>query len=248
MRYQEIIQPLSEQQQLDENWKKALAGVGLAGVAGISALGGGANRGQSYIEHPVAVTVPAAASSEPEKPSASQQSIDHAEALLRNKLAQYLKAEAKKAGIVGTELAQFLAQCAHETQNFTKLRETGNAAYFKKKYDKRYNLANAELLGNTNAGDGERYFGRGYIHLTGKYNYARAGQALGLDLVRHPELAERPENAAKIAIWFWQNRVQPRVGDFSDVAASTRPINRKLVGLDDREHKFSGLNYLIAKK
>lgn len=39
------------------------------------------------------------------------------------------------------------------------------------------------------------YFGRGYVQLTWKSNYERAGKALGVDLINHPELALDPGNA-----------------------------------------------------
>jgi predicted chitinase len=55
--------------------------------------------------------------------------------------------------------------------------------------------------------------------------------------------------AAKIAVHFWQNRVVPRVDNFADTAAVTRPINRRLTGLDDRDEKFKGLHHvLVANK
>jgi len=53
---------------------------------------------------------------------------------------------------------------------------------------------------------GEKYRGRGYIQLTGKYNYEvmqkRVGKRLGLDLVSDPEAAEDPTIAAKILAQF----------------------------------------------
>lgn len=42
------------------------------------------------------------------------------------------------------------------------------------------------------------YFGRGYVQLTWKSNYQKAGQALGIDLVQRPELALQKENAFQI--------------------------------------------------
>lgn len=153
-------------------------------------------------------------------------------------LEKVLVAVAQQAGIVGTELKQFLAQCAHETADFTTLREIGNAAYFAKKYDKQYNPARAKILGNIKPGDGIRYKGRGFIQLTGRYNYKKAGESLGLPLEQKPELVEQPDIAAKVAVWFWGNRVQPRVSDFSNVPQSTRPINPALKGLHNRQQHF----------
>jgi putative chitinase len=151
------------------------------------------------------------------------------------------------AGIKGEELAQFLAQTAHETMNFQHMVEIGGSLDFKKyepKFvkDKKGKLIQvnpkAKTLGNVKKGDGARYKGRGYIQLTGRYNYKRAGQALGLPLEAKPELVEKPEIAAKVAVWFWQSRVQPRVDDFYDTRAATKPINPGLKGLDDRKEKF----------
>jgi predicted chitinase len=145
---------------------------------------------------------------------------------------------ARAAGITDpTELAAFLAQCAHESHDFQSMVEYGGSLDFRK-YDPKFAPRKARALGNTKAGDGARYKGRGYIQLTGRYNYKRAGQALGLPLEKNPELAEKPEVAAKIAVWFWQSRVQPNVDNFNDVRAVTKPINPGLNGLEDRKEAF----------
>jgi predicted chitinase len=59
----------------------------------------------------------------------------------------------------------------------------------------------AKRLGNTQPGDGAKYCGRGYVQLTGRRNYSEAGEHTGADLVEHPELALKPEIAAKIMLW-----------------------------------------------
>jgi predicted chitinase/FMN phosphatase YigB (HAD superfamily) len=160
---------------------------------------------------------------------------------------KFLTKEAVAAGITGEELAQFLAQTAHESHNFQSMVEYGGSLDFKK-YEPRFVKdkngklvqanAKAKTLGNVKKGDGARYKGRGYIQLTGRYNYKKAGEALGLPLEAKPELVEKPEVAAKVAIWFWQNRVQPKVDDFYNTKAATKPINPGLKGLEDRKEKF----------
>ncbi len=42
------------------------------------------------------------------------------------------------------------------------------------------------------------FYGRGYVQLTWYENYARAGKAIGVDLLHDPDLAMVPENAVQI--------------------------------------------------
>lgn len=55
-------------------------------------------------------------------------------------------------------------------------------------------------LGNTQAGDGRRYKGRGYVQITGRVNYSHWSRRLGIDLVGKPELASQPDIAAQILV------------------------------------------------
>lgn len=148
----------------------------------------------------------------------------------------YLKKAAEKAGIKGQELAAFLAQCAHETLDFKRMTEIGGSLDFRK-YDPKYSPRKAKVLGNTKPGDGAKYKGRGYIQLTGKYNYKQAGEALNLPLVEKPELLEKPEIAAKAAVWYWKTRVAPKVDNFKDTKTVTAPINPGMKHLDQRKEK-----------
>ena len=159
-----------------------------------------------------------------------------------NPLEQTLRNIALQAGIKGKELAQFLAQCAHESANYSTLVEFGSSEDFLKKYDKQFNPVKAKDLGNTIPGDGDRYKGRGFIQLTGRWNYTQAGQALGLPLDKKPELLEKPDIAAKASIWFWNNRVKPNVNNFTDTRTVTGYINPGLRGLQKRHGLFQ--NYL----
>jgi len=65
-------------------------------------------------------------------------------------------------------------------------------------------------------------------------------------LVNKPELVERPDVAAKVAVWYWQNRVQPKVSDFKDVKDVTKPINPGLKHLDQRKEKHQA--FQVAMK
>lgn len=56
----------------------------------------------------------------------------------------------------------------------------------------------ARELGNLCAGDGAKFCGRGYVQLTGRANYQKAADKLGVDLIGHPEKAMEPKVAAAI--------------------------------------------------
>lgn len=61
-------------------------------------------------------------------------------------------------------------------------------------------------LGNTQAGDGVKYKGRGYIQITGRNNYTNYGSIFGVDLINKPELALQPELSAKILSRYFKDR------------------------------------------
>ena len=149
-----------------------------------------------------------------------------------------LEHAAVAAGIRGVELAQFMAQMRHESADFSTLKELGSAVHHRKRYDPKFAPKTAKILGNTHPGDGERYFGRGFVQITGRDNYRMAGEFLGIDLLRHPELAARPDIAAKVAVWYWKTRVKPNVNNFNDTTAVTKFINPALRGLQARAKYF----------
>ena len=176
----------------------------------------------------------------------------------------FLKKFAEARGITGIELAAFLAQCAHESFNFTKMVEMAGGAKYEPKFQKDKKTGqlildpktkkpmnfnkDATKLGNNQPGDGERFKGRGYIQLTGRDNYRMASMYVFGDqrlLEKGNEsLAEDPEIAAHIAVWYWKERVRPKVDNFQNVRDVTFPINSGLAGLDKREKLFT--TYLQA--
>ena len=156
---------------------------------------------------------------------------------------------AKASGMKGIELAQFLAQTKHESWDHSRLQEkpVGDPSkYFAKKYDPTLAPKTAKILGNKLRGDGVKYHGRGFIQLTGRDNYRMASEALGLDLINRPELASKPDNAAKIAVWYWNTRVKPKVQNFEDTVAVTKTINNAMFGLEDRLANFIDYKKRVA--
>jgi putative chitinase len=94
-------------------------------------------------------------------------------------------------------------------------------------------------LGNTQPGDGSRFIGRGLKQLTGRDNYRRCGQAIGLDLVGKPELLVEPGPAALSAGWFWQTNGCNALADRGDIPALTKRINGGDLGLKERTALFN---------
>ena len=161
-----------------------------------------------------------------------------------------------------TEQAMFMAQMDHESGGFTKMEERFNyrsadrlmavsgSARKQGKASVEAAMAQgpeavAELMyggrmGNSEKGDAYRFRGRGAIQLTGKDNYAAAGKDLGLDLVNSPELAADPENAAKIAAWYWKkNPKLSAAGKAGNVEAATQVINGGQNGVEHRKELFA---------
>lgn len=158
---------------------------------------------------------------------------------------------AKKAGITNSnEIAMLLAQAAHESGDFTKTREGGQSSYFLK-YEQGQSAKN---LGNTQPGDGERFKGRGYLQITGRYNYTQftkwaQKQGYKEDFVANPELLEKEPYASLASIWYWLNDSKMKsfgrkAAQDGDILGASQGINGKIkgkdpVGFDDRKKKWA---------
>lgn len=98
------------------------------------------------------------------------------------------------------QAAYMLATVKHEcADTYQPITEFGKKAYFNK-YDAGTPIG--KRLGNTVAGDGYLFRGRGYVQLTGRANYQNMSAALALgpddDLVAHPDYALHPDIAYRI--------------------------------------------------
>jgi nucleoid-associated protein YgaU len=91
------------------------------------------------------------------------------------------------------QIAYVLATADHESNCGKYMRELGDRMSFQKYEFKR-------SLGNTVAGDGFRFRGRGFVQLTGRANYAKWSMELGVDLLDDPDLVAEPAVAAKILV------------------------------------------------
>lgn len=104
------------------------------------------------------------------------------------------------------ELADFMGNIRHEVGNSMQpIAEQISPAAANQNYGPGSRVGRD--LGNTAAGDGWRYRGRGYIQLTGRANYRRYGEMIGVDLENNPDLALQPDIAARLAVAYWNDRV-----------------------------------------
>jgi predicted chitinase len=152
--------------------------------------------------------------------------------LPRDKAEKYapLLAEAMREGNITTErrAAAFLAQLGHESASLKFFEELGPMPYWSK------------------YSGGARYHGRGPIQLTHDYNYRAAGKALGLPLLEHPELAAKPENGFRIAVWFWVTHGLNGLADKGQFRAISIRINGGLNGIKDRFSRWNHIKRLGA--
>ena len=86
--------------------------------------------------------------------------------------------------------AYILATAFHESDRFRAMVEyaDGKAYEFRKS------------LGNTVAGDGPKFKGRGFVQITGRRNYRDWSRRLGVDLIKEPHLAASMPVAVRILI------------------------------------------------
>ncbi|ADV84125.1 glycoside hydrolase family 19 protein [Terriglobus saanensis] len=124
--------------------------------------------------------------------------------------------------------SHFLAQVAHESGELRYTEELASGRQYEGRKD----------LGNVQAGDGERFKGRGLLQLTGRAEYSAFSLACGTDLMTedHPALlATEPALAMESAAWYWSVHRLNYFADVDELLAITRCINGGLNGLASRE-------------
>lgn len=158
------------------------------------------------------------------------------------------------------EIASFLAQIAHESNELTHLEENLNysAERLMVVWPKRFpsyeiaqryehvpeRLANyvyANRMGNGDeaSGDGWRFHGRGPIQLTGRRNYAACGVDIHEGLLVVPDLLLKPVVGIRSALWFWKITNLDKFDDDRDVKVETRLINGGENGIEHRQKLFN---------
>ena len=143
--------------------------------------------------------------------------------------------------IIGPKrVAAFIAQIGHESGQLKYVKEIWGPTAAQVKYEGRKDL------GNTVAGDGSKYRGRGLIQITGRANYLACGEALALDLLKQPELLEKPQHACMSAAWFWATKGLSTLADAGQFDTITRRINGGQNGAADRQALYARALKVLA--
>ena len=166
-------------------------------------------------------------------------------------------------------VAAFVAQCAHESLQFTVLIENLNygqsgllsvfrkyfhtselASEYARKPEKIANRVYANRMGNgdESSGDGWKYRGRGVIQLTGHNNYQSFGNSINMPIDELPEYLTTYDGALQAAAWFWDTNNLNKYADINDIVTMTKRINGGTNGLADREkHYYHDLKILESQ-
>jgi putative chitinase len=162
-------------------------------------------------------------------------------------------------------IAGFMAQCAHESADFTRLEENLNysekalnsvfgryfgegkedAAEYARNPEKIANYVYQDefrskrgAMGNVNDGDGWLFRGRGIKQLTGRNNYTAFGKTVGMSAEEAAEYVATPKGAIESACWFWKTNKLAKWADKGDNVGLTKKINGGTIGLDDRNRRW----------
>jgi putative chitinase len=163
----------------------------------------------------------------------------------------------------------FMAQALHESCKFTRLEENlfystperilqvfrgrvhslDDALSLVRNPKALANRVYSGRLGNGSeaSGDGWANRGRGIFQLTGRDNYQRAADAIGVDYVAAPDLVAQPEHACLTAAHFWVSNGCNDAADAGDVRAITAKVNGPaLLGLTERTTLYMDVLEAVA--
>ena len=147
---------------------------------------------------------------------------------------QAIIAECVRQGVTDVQqIAYILGTAKHESDNFNTLEEYASGSAYEGRSD----------LGNTQPGDGVRFKGRGYVQLTGRVNYEKYSQLLGVDLLGNPEqLSQNASMSAFILVDGMRNGTYTgrRLGEFIGGGSADYNGARRIVNGMDRSGLIAG--------
>ncbi len=171
-------------------------------------------------------------------------------------------------------IAGFVAQCAHESNNFNNLEENlkykeetllkvfgryfgpapkRNAKEYARNPEKIANYVymdefRSSKMGNVKEGDGWRFRGRGLKQLTGRENYTNFGKTVNMTAEEAAEYVATEKGAIESACWFWNAKKLNAIADSGDIVKMTKIINGGDIGLADRQKRWEGALAVLGGK
>ena len=169
-------------------------------------------------------------------------------------------------------IAGFVAQCAHESNNFNTLEENlnyseaqllkvfsryfgpapkRNAAEYARKPEMIANYVyqdefRTSKMGNVKPGDGWLFRGRGLKQLTGRENYTNFGKSIGMTAEEAAVYVATEKGAIESACWFWNAKKLNAVADADDIVKMTKIINGGDIGLADRSARYTKAKAVLS--
>jgi putative chitinase len=159
-------------------------------------------------------------------------------------------------------VAGFIAQCGHESMDFTALQENLNYGakglmglfkkYFPDEATAKHYERKPELIANRiysgrmgngpeASGDGWKFRGRGILQITGRSNYTQCSRDLFQDdsLAENPDLLREPAYAILSACWFWHKNMLNPLCDSGDIVTMSKKVNGGTIGIEDRIERWN---------
>jgi putative chitinase len=144
-----------------------------------------------------------------------------------------------------------LATIRAETEGFVPINEFVSKYNTDKtpfdKYEPGTNVG--KILGNTQPGDGARFRGRGFVQLTGRYNYNQIGAQISANLIVTPALANDSTLAGLILAQFLLNKQDIIRAALSsgDLKAARKAVNGGTHGFDRFEDTYTRGDALLPE-
>jgi len=165
-------------------------------------------------------------------------------------------------------ISHFLAQVAHESNNFSAKVENLNyskegllkifpkyftaatALQYQRQPEKIASKVYANRMGNGDetSKEGYTFKGRGYIQLTGKDNYTNFDKIVEDNILANPNLVAEKYPLLSAA-WFWDKNNLNSIADLGEstevITKVSKKINGGVIGLQDRIDKFKNYYTLL---
>ncbi len=145
-------------------------------------------------------------------------------------------------------IAAFLAQITHESGNLHYVEEIANGSAYEYRKDLG-NLQQDALNAAHNAGTttGKFYKGRGWIQITGFYNYKELAKAFNIDCINNPGLIATMPYIALSAGWFWNTHNCNALADVDAFTKITKTINGGYNGKEERLKYYRNNLKILSK-